>query len=103
MSNKVEFKNVGKSFNGQPAVSNVNFLINDGQLVTLLGPSGCGKTTTLRMVAGLELPSEGSIFIGDDDVTRVSAAQRSVGMAPRKSVRPRGCLRLRREARDASK
>lgn len=80
MSNKVEFKNVGKSFNGQPAVSNVNFLINDGQLVTLLGPSGCGKTTTLRMVAGLELPSEGSIFIGDDDVTRVSAAQRSVGM-----------------------
>ena len=80
MSNKVEFKNVGKSFNGQAAVSNVNFLINDGQLVTLLGPSGCGKTTTLRMVAGLELPTEGLIFIGDDDVTRVSAAQRSVGM-----------------------
>ena len=51
-----------------------------GKLVTLLGPSGCGKTTTLRMIAGLEMASDGQILIGGRDVTRLSAADRDVSM-----------------------
>jgi iron(III) transport system ATP-binding protein len=51
------------------AVHESNFVVKAGDLVTLLGPSGCGKTTTLRMIAGFELPSSGKIFIGSEDVT----------------------------------
>ena len=54
----------------------VSFTIEPGTLVTLLGPSGCGKTTTLRLIAGLEIASEGQILIGGRDVTRLSAADR---------------------------
>ncbi len=82
MSNNsaVIFRNVSKHFNDSIAVNKINFEVKSGQLVTLLGPSGCGKTTTLRMVAGLELPTEGQIIIGDEDVSTVYAAGRSVGM-----------------------
>lgn len=51
------------------AVSDANFEVKPGELVTLLGPSGCGKTTTLRMIGGFELPTKGKILIGDTDVT----------------------------------
>ena len=51
------------------AVNDSHFTIEPGELITLLGPSGCGKTTTLRMIAGFELPTEGRILIGDNDVT----------------------------------
>ena len=51
------------------AVSESSFTVNEGELITLLGPSGCGKTTTLRMIAGFELPSTGRILIGTEDVT----------------------------------
>ena len=63
-----------------PAVSNIDLDIKPGELVTLLGPSGCGKTTTLRMIAGLEEPSEGAITIGDDEVTHLPAEKRDVTM-----------------------
>jgi iron(III) transport system ATP-binding protein len=62
------------------AVNAVSFTIEPGTLVTLLGPSGCGKTTTLRLIAGLEMASEGQIIIGGRDVTRLSAAERDVSM-----------------------
>ena len=61
-----------KNTRGKPdvvAVHESNFMVNAGELVTLLGPSGCGKTTTLRMIAGFELPSTGKIHIGAEDVT----------------------------------
>ncbi len=58
----------------------ISFTVEAGTLVTLLGPSGCGKTTTLRLVAGLELASEGRILIGGDDVTALGAAERDVSM-----------------------
>jgi iron(III) transport system ATP-binding protein len=77
----LEFRNVTKDYGtGDPAVNNISFRIEDGQLVTLLGPSGCGKTTTLRMIAGLEMPNAGTIFLGGTDVTSRSAAQRNVSL-----------------------
>ncbi|WP_293854937.1 ABC transporter ATP-binding protein [uncultured Alsobacter sp.] len=76
----VEFRNVSKRYGAVTAVDNVNFTIEPGTLLTLLGPSGCGKTTTLRLIAGLEMASEGSITIGGRDVTLLSAADRDVSM-----------------------
>ena len=67
--------------NGQiVAVDDLDLEIDDGEFVTVVGPSGCGKTTTLRMIAGLERPTDGTIRIGREDVTSVSARDRDVAM-----------------------
>jgi len=71
---------VVKRYGAVTAVDGVSFTIEPGTLATLLGPSGCGKTTTLRLIAGLELASEGAILIGGRDVTRHAAAERDVSM-----------------------
>jgi iron(III) transport system ATP-binding protein len=76
----VRFENVSKTFGQVEAVRSVSFEVKAGNLVTLLGPSGCGKTTTLRMIAGLELPTSGRIFIGAQEVTRLPATARDVAM-----------------------
>jgi iron(III) transport system ATP-binding protein len=76
----VEFQGVVKRYGATTAVSGISFTVESGTLVTLLGPSGCGKTTTLRMIAGLELPNEGRILIAGRDVTRLGATQRDVSM-----------------------
>lgn len=76
----VEFQNVCKAFGEVEAVRNLDFSIEKGKLVTLLGPSGCGKTTTLRLIAGLEMATEGRIFIGGRDVTILPATDRDVSM-----------------------
>ncbi|MBJ3784543.1 ABC transporter ATP-binding protein [Devosia sediminis] len=76
----VEFKNVTKSFGNFHAVSDVNFDIGDGEFVCLLGPSGCGKTTSLRMMAGLETPTSGQIFIGGQEVTHLHPKDRNIAM-----------------------
>ncbi|KRA00032.1 sugar ABC transporter substrate-binding protein [Mesorhizobium sp. Root157] len=78
----VTFEHVVKIYPGvsSPAVNDVSFSIEAGKLVTLLGPSGCGKTTTLRMIAGLEMPSSGRVLIGGADVTRLPATERDVSM-----------------------
>jgi iron(III) transport system ATP-binding protein len=76
----VEFRNVSKLYGSVKAVDDISFTIEPGTLVTLLGPSGCGKTTTLRLIAGLEMASSGTIAIGGRDVTRLSAADRDVSM-----------------------
>jgi iron(III) transport system ATP-binding protein len=76
----IEFRNVSKSYGEVAAIRDVSFDIAAGTLVTLLGPSGCGKTTTLRLIAGLELPGAGTIRIGGGDVSRISAAERDVSM-----------------------
>ena len=62
------------------AVNDFNFEIPDGKLIGLLGPSGCGKSTTLYMISGLQKPTGGRIFFGDDDVTELSTENRGVGL-----------------------
>ncbi len=62
------------------AVNNFNFTIPDGKLIGLLGPSGCGKSTTLYMISGLQKPTSGKIFFGDDDVTELSTENRGIGL-----------------------
>jgi iron(III) transport system ATP-binding protein len=76
----IEFRQVTKRYGDVVAVNNVSFTIGAGTLVTLLGPSGCGKTTILRMLAGLELPSSGTIRISGEDVTSRPASERDVSM-----------------------
>ena len=99
----VAFENVVKRYGETVAVAGVSFTVETGTLVTLLGPSGCGKTTTLRMIAGLELPSDGRISIAGRDVTRQSATERDVSMVfqsyalfPHMSVLENVCYGLRR-------
>ena len=85
---KVELQNLTKIFPGRNkkvkeevvAVNNFNFTIPDGKLVGLLGPSGCGKSTTLYMISGLQKPTGGRIFFGDDDVTDLPAESRGIGL-----------------------
>ena len=62
------------------AVNNFTFTIPDGKLVGLLGPSGCGKSTTLYMISGLQQPTSGKIFFGEEDVTELSPENRGVGL-----------------------
>ena len=62
------------------AVNNFNFEIPDGKLIGLLGPSGCGKSTTLYMISGLQEPTSGKIFFGEDDVTELSTEKRGIGL-----------------------
>ncbi len=73
-------KGVSKSFGSTRAVEPTNLTFGKGELTALLGPSGCGKTTLLRMIAGLEEPSAGSILLGDADITFLPAHQRKFGM-----------------------
>ncbi|SRR5581483_5069784 len=75
----IELKNVSKIFGGVVAVRNVNFSVREGELMALLGPSGGGKTTVLRMIAGLEVPSEGDIFIRGQRVNDISVQKRNIG------------------------
>jgi len=76
----IAFDRVTKRYGDVVAVDDVTFAVEAGTLVTLLGPSGCGKTTVLRLIAGLELPSAGSVRLGTRDVSRIAAAERDVSM-----------------------
>ena len=77
---EVKFIDVTKKFNETIAVDNVSCSFEPGTLTTILGPSGCGKTTSLRLIAGLERATQGSIFIDDEDVTLLPATDRDVSM-----------------------
>jgi multiple sugar transport system ATP-binding protein len=75
---EIVIRNLRKEFGDFVAVKESSFTIGDGEFFMLLGPSGCGKTTTLRMIAGLELPSSGTILIDGEDVSNKPASQRDI-------------------------
>ena len=76
----VSLRNISKSFGAQTAVAPMDLEIIDGEFLVLVGPSGCGKTTTLRMIAGLEEPTAGEIFIGEKNVTELEPKHRDIAM-----------------------
>jgi len=73
-------QNVVKTFGKVEVLKTVNQVVKAGEFFTLLGPSGCGKTTLLRIIAGLEIPTTGSIILGTDDITSLPATKRHVNM-----------------------
>jgi multiple sugar transport system ATP-binding protein len=75
---EIRVENLQKSFGDFAAVKDSDFVVENGEFFVLLGPSGCGKTTTLRMIAGLELPTSGRILLGGNDVTFKRAAERDI-------------------------
>src|ERR1700739_917519 len=76
----LNLQSVTKRFNGATAVDDVDLSVPDGKLVCFLGPSGCGKTTLLRMIAGLETPTSGSVNFAGRAITHLPANQRDFGM-----------------------
>lgn len=76
----LELNNISKVFGQTAAVQDFNLHVERGEFVSFLGPSGCGKTTTLRMIAGFELPTSGTIFINGNDVTYKPPQKRNTGM-----------------------
>lgn len=76
----IEFRRVVKRYGDTTAVAGIDLQIEQGELVTFLGPSGCGKTTSLRLIAGLELPSSGQMYIAGRDVSHDPASSRNIGM-----------------------
>ncbi|MBI2256934.1 MAG: ABC transporter ATP-binding protein [Proteobacteria bacterium] len=75
---EIRLEAVTKNFGDTTAVANVDLTVRDGEFVVLLGPTGAGKTTTLRLIAGLEKPDEGRLFIGGRDAAPLSPAERDV-------------------------
>src|SRR5690554_4924774 len=74
----IELINVHKEFDGKTVVDNINLYVNRGEFITFLGPSGCGKTTTLRMIAGFELPTKGQIVLNGQDISHLPPYKRPV-------------------------
>lgn len=76
----ISFDDIEVRYDDFTAIPNLNLTIDEGEFFTLLGPSGCGKTTALRTLAGLQLPSAGTITVDGKDVTNLSPDKRQVGM-----------------------
>lgn len=76
----IRIQNLTKRFGSVTALQHLDLTIDPGELFFLLGPSGCGKTTLLRSMAGFYIPEEGSLFFGDEDVTRLAPHKRNTGM-----------------------
>jgi putative spermidine/putrescine transport system ATP-binding protein len=76
----LSLSNISKQFSGTTVVRDFNLEVEKGEFVSFLGPSGCGKTTTLRMIAGFEVPTTGQVTIDDANITGMAPNQRNVGM-----------------------
>src|SRR5215470_13292641 len=75
---EIRVENLRKQFDEFAAVKQSSFTVEHGTFFVMLGPSGCGKTTTLRMIAGLELPTQGRILLDGEDVAFLRASQRDI-------------------------
>lgn len=80
MSVTIKLENISKKYEKNMALNNINLKVDKGQLVCLLGPSGCGKSTLLRIIAGLEKPNSGKVFIDEKDVTLYPPSKRNFGI-----------------------
>ena len=105
----IEFREVTKAWGPTKAVDAVSFVLAPGTFTAILGPSGCGKTTTLRLIAGLEMPTAGRILIGGADVTNAPTWERDVSMVfqsyalfPHMTVAENVAYGLRSEKRPAA-
>ncbi len=76
----LSLNNLSKQFSGNTVVENFNLEVEKGEFISFLGPSGCGKTTTLRMIAGFEVPTMGNVTLDGEDITHKAPNQRNVGM-----------------------
>ena len=76
----ITLSGIQKRYGSVTAVTDINLDLPQGKFISFLGPSGCGKTTLLRLIAGLEVPTQGSISLEGKDITRVATHQRNVGM-----------------------
>ena len=98
----IHLQNIEKRYGGFVGVQNMSLEIADEEFLVLLGPSGCGKTTTMRMIAGLELPTGGKIVIGGEEMTEIDARDRDrlghVPVSRRKGDTRRGDSPFRRVA-----
>ena len=104
---EIRVENLHKAFSDFVAVHNSTFTVESGEFFCLLGPSGCGKTTTLRMIAGLELPTSGKILLDKEDVTFLRAAKRDIAFVfqlfalyPHMSVRDNIAFPLKSQGMD---
>ncbi|MFA9504525.1 ABC transporter ATP-binding protein [Natrinema sp. H-ect1] len=77
---RVRLENITKRYGEETAVDDISLEVEDGEFVTFVGPSGCGKSTTMETVAGLTQPTEGRVYIGDDEVTDLAPKDRGVAM-----------------------
>ncbi|MFB6183599.1 MAG: ABC transporter ATP-binding protein [Haloarculaceae archaeon] len=106
---RIELRELRKEFGDLVAVEDVSVTVEDGELLCLLGPSGCGKSTTLRMIGGLETPTGGSVYLGDEDVTDSPAYDRNTSIVfqdwelfPHKSVLENVAFGLKMDGEDKS-
>ncbi len=74
----IELQNVTKYYDDNPVIDDVSFYVKKGEFITFLGPSGCGKTTTLRMIAGFDLPTKGKILLNGKDISLLPPNKRPV-------------------------
>ena len=80
MQGYLRLENIHKSFGNTEVIKGFNLHLKQGSITTLLGPSGCGKTTILRLIAGLDLPTSGQIFLEDRDITQAAPQDRDIGI-----------------------
>ena len=78
--NNITIKQISHNYDTEKVLDNINLTIQEGEFFTLLGPSGCGKTTLLRILAGFIDPTEGNIFIGEKDITKIVPEKRNMGV-----------------------
>lgn len=76
----LKVENLSKRFGQVQAIADISFEVQDGEVLSLLGPSGCGKTTTLRCLAGFEMPDSGKIYLGTREISTLTPEQRGIGM-----------------------
>ena len=76
----LHIKAINKSYGSAHVLSGIDLAVEDGEFLVLVGPSGCGKSTLLRMIAGLDAPTSGDIFIGDRLVNALAPAERKIAM-----------------------